>query len=305
MKCLVYCIFRAGQPREGGLPRGIDGEPVRLVADEGLAAAFSLLGSHLHFALGGKVPNEDVTPREAAPSVERATAFAHVVDAFHHAGTVLPLRYGCVLNTQEQVVQLLRDRGAEFLAALCRLDGCVEMGLRVLLPPTDVRPAPSGACCPGSPGPGRDYLALRGAYYAARDGADRQAADIAALARAAFEGLFREVSLEPPGAGRPGIVSLCFLVRREDLAAFHAAFARFQAQCPQKALLTGPWPPYNFSNGAEAPAQGDCGAASIEAAQERAVLPALAGTGPALQVLAPQGLGDTSHFPRGLAHLLL
>ena len=282
MKCLVYCILRCGQPLDGGLPIGIDGEPVRLAADEGLAAAFSL-----------------VAEREAAPSVERATAFAHVVDAFHNAGTVLPLRYGCLLDTPGQVAQFLHDRRAEFLAALSRLDGCVEMGLRILLPvplppgegrvrgveagaelPLRPSPPPSPEGRGGGQGSGRDYLARRGAYYAAKDGADRQAADIAALARAAFEGLFSEVRLEPPSAGRMGVLSLCFLIRREGLAAFHAAFAQFEAQCRQRVMLTGPWPPYSFAGPEDAQVHAvgpagrgprrTCGAVPIEGAQENA-----------------------------------
>ena len=80
MKCLVYCILRHGkgdgslfQNLSQALARtymlektpvpfpvpGIDGEPVRLV-------------SHLHFAHGGYVPNEDVTPRVPAEMEARA-----------------------------------------------------------------------------------------------------------------------------------------------------------------------------------------------------------------------------------------
>jgi len=174
VKCLVCCVIRAGHSLAQRPPAGVGGELVRLAAVEGLAAAFS-----------------QVAEREAAPSVARAAAFARVVEAFHDAGTVLPLRYGCFLDTQEQVARLLRDRRAEFLAALSRLDGCVEMGLRILLPETagrcglksEIRNPKSETC------PARRYLALRGAHYAARDAADRQGAYTAALAEAAFEGL--------------------------------------------------------------------------------------------------------------------
>ncbi len=285
MKCLVYCVVRCGHPREAGPPAGIDGEPVRLAADQGLAAAFS-----------------QVAEREAAPNVARATAFARVVEAFHNAGTALPLRYGCLLDAPEQVVRLLRGRRAEFLAALSRLDGCVEMGLRILLPQAHDRPAPPTACGQAS---GRGYLALRGAHYAARDGADRQAADVAAWARAAFEGLYRESRLERPRMGLPGMVSLSFLLRRNDLACFRPAFVRFQTRCPHKAMVTGPWPPYSFSEASDGPAQCGCGAASMESAQEPGLPSAPSAAGLSPQALACNELAATACFPQHLAHPLL
>ncbi len=289
---------------------GINGEPVSLAAGEGLAAAFSL-----------------VSEREAAPSVERATAFARVVDAFHNAGTVLPLRYGCLLDTPGQVAQLLQDRRAEFLAALSRLDGCLEMGIRVLLPEADARGKGDGSLSPERPAScfaektpvpfssGRGYLALRGAYYAAREGADRQAADVAASARAALDGLYRETRLEPPTASRMRVLSLCFLVRREHLAAFRAAFAQFEAQCRQRVMLTGPWPPYSFAGPDDARGHGDnpadagprraCGMASIGAAQEKAAPQAAGWDGLAPQVHAPQRATENAGCPRPLARPLL
>ena len=42
------------------------------------------------------------------------------------------------------------------------------------------------------------------------------------------------------------LLSLFFLVRRENVERFREAFGQLQQETSAKMLLTGPWPPYNF-----------------------------------------------------------
>ena len=47
---------------------------------------------------------------------------------------VIPLRYGCVMESESAVIRLLEDHRQEYEALLARLTGMTEMGIRVLRP---------------------------------------------------------------------------------------------------------------------------------------------------------------------------
>jgi hypothetical protein len=168
------------------------------------------------------------------------------------------MRYGCLLESEEQVREMLRVRQAEYLAALDEVAGCMEMGLRTLLEETDPPAAePSGrkavlrsALVPRlslRTRPGAAYLAARCSRYAEKDSWQHQAAARSDRFRRAFEGLFVKCEVEQSLAEKGRLLSLHFLVRRENGDRFQAAFHRLQAESREKVLLTGPWPPYHFA----------------------------------------------------------
>ncbi len=241
MKYLAYCILRDHNLLREAIPKGLEGNPVSLVSEGRLAAAFSA-----------------VTEAWAGAHVGLVLAYARVVEAFHALGTVLPLRYGCLLATEADLVKLLGTRGAEFHAALDELEGCVEMGIRLLLPPADQllgqwgkrdRKILSGCGDPGQPQAacqGAAYLASRRACCSARASQREKAAVVTEQIRRTFAGLFVKSKVEQTGTGGGGLFSLQFLVRREHCNPFRQAFCRLQTSCPEKVMLTGPWPPYNF-----------------------------------------------------------
>lgn len=229
MKHLVYCLLRAEEWGRAAPPPGIDGCAVRAVGDASLAAA----ASH--------VPDSC-----AAPSVARARAYARVVEAIHRACTVLPMRYGCLPASEAQVLDLLRRRRAGLLAALGELDGCVEMGARVLLPGAGERQAARPACGQGASS-GRAYLAGRQSLYGAQDRGEHAAARVAEHMRRALDGLFVRWQVERRVARHPALLSVQFLVRRGALSPFCDAFGCLAAESRQPMLLTGPWPPYSFA----------------------------------------------------------
>src|SRR3972149_1891686 len=131
MTCLVYGIVfsRPGGPVSAppppGLPPGVGGAPVRLIEERGLGAAVSR-----------------IEPPDLTPNVARALSYAGVVEALHADRAVLPMRYGCLFEEERQVVELLRVHGEEYAGLLRGLDGCVEMGVRVLLPTESPFPCP-------------------------------------------------------------------------------------------------------------------------------------------------------------------
>jgi hypothetical protein len=126
MKVLLYCICQ--QDGDGSC----HGPGIRVVTGHGLMAVVSEL--------------EGPT---TAPSVSSLLAYERVVEAIHARQTVIPLRYGCLMESEEQIVQLLEEHRREYEALLGRLHGMTEMGIRLLWPASAV-PPPSLAQSPGA-----------------------------------------------------------------------------------------------------------------------------------------------------------
>ena len=232
---LVYCVLRDAQAARGVAAAGVEGARVSLMAEDGLAAAFSL-----------------VPVTCLAPSVSRAAAYGRVVQAFHETATVLPFRYGCFLEDAGAVVELLRARRREFRESLEELDGCVEMGVRVLLSGRD---GGTGRKAPHAPNPssGKAYLADRKTHYVRKDGDDEESVAATERVRQAFKELVVKSEAEASGMDGRRLVSAFFLVPRGNVGRFHETFRQLQsAGCcaggsPQAMLVTGPWPPYSFA----------------------------------------------------------
>jgi hypothetical protein len=174
-----------------------------------------------------------------------------VVEALHADRAVLPMRYGCLFGEERQVVELLRLHGGEYAALLRGLDGCVEMGVRVLNAECGMRSAEYGmgsAECEmrSARSPGTAYLAGRKAVYAERDRRAQEEGRVAERMREAFAGLFVKCRAERPSSLTPH-VAFYFLVKREAVEPFRLAFRRIERTESARLLLSGPWPPYNFA----------------------------------------------------------
>jgi hypothetical protein len=228
MGYLGYCILRFRQPWPGRLPVGVEGAAVTLIDDDGLCAAVS-----------------DAPMAGATRDVARATAYADVIACLSTDRTVLPLRYGCLFPLHEDVCAFLHGRRAEFTGLLDELDGCVEMGIRVLVPGVE-RPPPAHDDVMTNTGAGLAYLTSRRVAYVCRDAAREAGAGTAARIRHAFARFSlqaRTVSTDMEGTV---LVSMYFLIRREHILAFCSRFRRLQARGAYQLLLSGPWAPYSF-----------------------------------------------------------
>ena len=129
MSCLFYCVCRHPGAELSGSLLGVGGRPVYQVAHRGLGMALSEIGL-----------------AELNPDIPSVRAYERVVLSYHRRGAVVPMRYGCVVEQESQVIERLSAQGAHYEALLQELDGCVEMGLRVLLPS-----GPWAAVIPGGP----------------------------------------------------------------------------------------------------------------------------------------------------------
>ncbi len=228
MRHLVYCVLRAHPPWRGRLPAGVEGTAVSLVTEDELAVAVS------------RGPGAG-----GAPDVARATVYADVIAALSERRTVLPVRYGCLLPSRTQVRAFLQVRRAEFATLLDQLDGCVEMGVRVL-PGTAGCSAGERRHQTSAVGSGTAYLTARSAAYARRDAEREVGEEAAAALQRTFDRLSVQSRAAPTVMGPNLLVSLCFLIRRANIAAFRREFRRLQEQVAYRLLLSGPWAPYNF-----------------------------------------------------------
>jgi hypothetical protein len=242
MSCLFYCIGHHPGPELAGPLPGVGGRPVYQVADRHLRAAVS------------RINRADLTP-----DLPRVRAYERVVTSCHRRGTVVPMRYGCVVDRESQVIEMLSAHSSHYEALLRELEGCVEMGLRVLLPS-----GPWAAVTPGGPegcrevaGPhppdpaaaadrlGLAYLTARKAHYDHQDRWTTEYRQAADRCRARFGGLFVKCATEAPSP-RLAVLSLYFLVPSPAVTAFRQAFRRLSETESARLLLSGPWPPYNF-----------------------------------------------------------
>ena len=108
MKYLLNCICQQDVvelPQDPG---------IRIVAGHGLAAVVS-----------------QVEESTRGPSISSLLAFEKVVEAIAARQTVVPMRYGCLMESEQQVVQLLEDHRQEYEALLIRLRDMTEMGIQI------------------------------------------------------------------------------------------------------------------------------------------------------------------------------
>lgn len=242
MSYLLYCIIRQREGQTPGPLQGVDGQPVRLIEQGGLAAAISLAPAH------------------PAADPARILAYAGVIEAFHRASPAagaIPMRYGTLFPGQPQVARFLADRSREQAALLQEVEGCEEMGIRLLMP---VPATPSGRrspqrgerpTSPDAPS-GKAYLAARRARYAEAKRVTEEMQHWAERCRRSLSGLFiksvdeKRTICDPQTQTPKALLSLYFLVPRAFLPTFHQRCRELLAAVPTQLLLSGPWPPYNF-----------------------------------------------------------
>jgi hypothetical protein len=215
----VYLITDTGRaPQRAGLR----GSSLRLV---GVGDLFALV-SELDEKRTRKIAEEDLWTHERL--AEEAMQY----------GPVLPMRFGSTVADEAALRSILRDRRTEFRAALERVRGAVEIGLRASLRPR--RKRPEGSLAPSGAGAGTAYLLERRAELQGAEATARELQPLSALAR---ESRFRE-----PGPGT-GVLTAAYLVEQEGVEEFRRQVDELAAELEDAAIAcTGPWPPYSFAS---------------------------------------------------------
>jgi hypothetical protein len=181
-----------------------------------------------------------------------AVAHEAVIESFAGASAVLPMKLFTLFTSDARAVEDLRKQRPHIDAALKRVSGHDEWGIRVTL---DRARAVSGA------GHVPRRATTTGAGYLQRKKAQRDAGvELAARAREVIADLYdrlaaeatlarRRAASELPAQGGPLLLDAAFLVRRSRARRFRsraAAQAKQLAPNGYAVSLSGPWPPYTF-----------------------------------------------------------
>ena len=219
---------------------------MQLVDVQGLAAVTSAVEA-AEFSEAALAENTS----DAAWLGRKALAHQAVLDRLTAAGCpIVPFRFGAIYVDRAHVQRLLVERRDALAAALGRVDGSVELGVKGTLELARATPAARGGSDTLS---GAEYLRRRKAELG-RD----SALEATALARArALHSALADAAAEaranaPREAEREGelpVLNGAYLVRRSDEARFRELVDRLAAESAEAGLrleVTGPWPPYNF-----------------------------------------------------------
>jgi hypothetical protein len=211
MTLLLYAV--TDRRRVSG--HGVGGAPLSLVRGAGLAAVVS----------------ESQAPEA---NEERIWEYERVVESLMESGTVLPVRFGTVLEHDEAVRGFLTQQRDELDRGLGRVQGTVEMGVRVEW---------DGGAGDDAPESGTAYMLGRLAVLrSARAIADRLA-PLRSLARLARIAVMPRRDVAVLGA---------YLVERRSADAFAERCEHLRHElAPAELACTGPWPPYSFARDGE------------------------------------------------------
>jgi hypothetical protein len=235
----VYCIIESGDPlRFGPIGIGADPSDVYTVHFKNLAAVVS------------------DAPLEVLDSTrENVLAHERVNETVMREHTVIPMSFGTIFKTREDIVELLRSAAEAFGDVLNKMQNKLEFGLKVLWDRDQAIREVEGEDedisrlkkeISGQKGP--TYFA-RMQYGRLIDTAlqaksERYVADI-------LEQL-REVSVASrinKPIGDKMIMNAAFLISRDHEQAFDSKVKSIASRFDKLTFkYTGPWPPYNFVN---------------------------------------------------------
>ena len=250
----VFAVCRsADASRLARLP-GLDGSigPVRALPFGELVAVVQ------------DVPAADLSPEAwtqrltDARELERCARAHHaVVTAAAADGPAVPMALAVLYNGDNRARAALSADADRFRAALGRIEGRVEWGVKVYAARPETPPGPpakvddpDGAAPSGA---GRAYLErMRGLQRAREDGhaaALRAAREVhAALRELAVEArTLRLHEAQPTGDRRTQLLNAAYLVARTDGERIAAAVEALRHRTGTQIELSGPWVPYSFA----------------------------------------------------------
>jgi hypothetical protein len=192
-----------------------------------------------------------------------ARAHHHVIDAAARLFPVLPTRLATVYSSDAAMAAALDGRREDLRAALRRIGGRVEWGVKAYAAagqdnpervPARGRDASAGAGDSTGAGAGMAYLRRRQAQLSARQDAQRSAVAGARAVHADLSRHAEQARLYPPQAAQltgnrdPMLLNAAYLLEAGRADGFASAVeAAAAAHDELRVELTGPWPPYSFT----------------------------------------------------------
>lgn len=244
----VYCVVAAARRPAVTRTRGLAGT-VRLI-DHGsagqnlkkwLVVSDVPLDRYGESVINAKLSDIDWVSRAAV-------AHEAVVESFSSAAAIVPMKLFTIFNDDARALEDLKAQDDVVNAALRRVRGRIELGVRVSLDRD--RPQPPR---PSRANTGAAYLAGKKAQRDRAAELARNAREVVAdlyeeLAAIATDGVRRTAS-ELPAQGGPLLLDAAFLVPRTSAARFRKVVEhRVKELAPDgyRVEMTGPWPPYSF-----------------------------------------------------------
>jgi len=235
----VYCVIHSDKPMTfGPIGIGVDPTEVHTVNFRDVAAVVSDTPIELY-----------------EPTRQNVLAHERVNETVMRAHTVIPMSFGTVFKTREDIHQLLRSAYDAFRDVLVKMEDKLEYGLKILwdrdriveeleVENEDIRRLKA------------EISSRNGSTYFARMQYGRL---VDAALQTRSERYVQEIfdELRPVAvasrANRPigdrMIMNAAFLVRRDKEPDFDAAVKAIGAKNEHLTFkYTGPWPPYNFVN---------------------------------------------------------
>lgn len=235
----VYCIIEAKEAlRFGKIGIGAEPAEVHTVNYKDIAAVVS------------------DTPIEVYdPTRENVLAHERVNETVMREQTVIPMSFGTVFKTSDDIIELLRSAYDAFRDVLVKMQNKVEFGLKVLWDPDAI----IGELEKEDENVRRlreELSSQQGSTYFARmqygrlvdsllqERSERYVSEIFAALREASV-----ASRANKPIGDRMIMNAAFLVSRDEESAFDAQVKKIGGQLDHLTFkYTGPWPPYNFVN---------------------------------------------------------
>jgi len=237
----VYCIIKSSEPRDfGRIGIGEGDNPVYTVHHEDLAAVVS-----------------DTPIRIYDPTRENVLAHEFVNETVMRERTVIPMSFGTLFRTEEDIIELIKSTYQAFDDVLQKMQDKIEFGLKVLWDRDRVIEALKEE--------NEEIARLK-------DEIDRNAQSSTYFARMQL-GRLVESALEDAGnryvrdiheslkpaavasrsnkpIGDRMILNAAFLVERDQEASFDERVKEVSQKYEEilSFRYTGPWPPYNFVN---------------------------------------------------------
>jgi hypothetical protein len=235
----VYCIIRASQPLKFGAI-GMDEQwpDVYTINFKDMAAVIS-----------------DIPLAPLDSTRENVLAHERVNETVMRDHTVIPMSFGTIFKTREDIVELLRSAYDAFADVLSKMQDKLEFGLKVLWDRDEIVRAIEQEDedihrlkTEISSQKGSTYFA-RMQYGRLIDGALQQRSERYV---AEFLQRLRDVSVASRvnrAIGDKMIMNAAFLVQRDQEPAFDRRIKEIASAFDKLTFkYTGPWPPYNFVN---------------------------------------------------------
>ncbi len=235
----VYCIIRASQPLKFGA----------IGMDEQWADVYTINFKDMAAVIS------DIPLAPLDSTRENVLAHERVNETVMREHTVIPMSFGTIFKTREDIVELLRSAYDAFADVLSKMQDKLEFGLKVLWDRDEIVRAIETEDedihrlkTEISSQKGSTYFA-RMQYGRLIDGALQQRSERYV---AEFLQRLRDVSVASRvnrAIGDKMIMNAAFLVQRDQEPAFDKRIKEIASRFDKLTFkYTGPWPPYNFVN---------------------------------------------------------